>query len=311
MIFAGSFSGPVDFDGDGPEQAPTTTGVSDVFVAVHDMDGARRWAKTMGGPGAEWPVAVAADAEGGVTLLGQFNGTADFDPGEETAVLTARRYGDMFLARLDGQGALSWVRSVGSPDGSGRPLGMDLLETGSGSILVAGSFTGAVDFDPGREPQVSYAGPTGHERCFVASYSRQGELQWHRVFAGPYETAARALAVGADGTIFVAGFFSISADLDPGEGIDDHTSAGDADAFVIALSPSGDYLGGRAFGGSGRDEASSLAVAGDGSLLVGGSFSGRSDLDPGPGIDEHTSAGALDAYVLRLPRDVVVGGRPE
>jgi hypothetical protein len=50
----------------------------------------------------------------------------------------------------------------------------------------------------------------------------------------------------------------------------------------------------------------SIAIAGDGSLLVTGGFSLRADLDPGPEVDEHSALGETDTFVLRLPASSVL-----
>jgi hypothetical protein len=281
-------------------------GVSDLFVAVYEADGSRRWSRTFAGSAADWPVGVEFASEGSLVVAGQFNGEIDLDPGPGLDRHGASRYGDLFFMTIGADGTRGWARVLRSPDGSGRPLASDLALAPDGAIVLGGTFQGVVDFDPGPGETLLAAGPIGSEVSFVASYSPQGDLRWAHALAGPYQTAANGIAVAADGTVYAAGMFTGASDLDPGPTTEEHTGAGESDAYVVAFGSAGDYRGALSLGGPGPDVAIGVAVAGDGSLVLTGGFSVLADLDPGLDVDEHTAVGGIDTFVVRLPASEVI-----
>lgn len=58
----------------------TPAGDADIFVQKLDEDGKFVWAKQLGGTGWEGARSVAVDNASGIYVVGNFNGTADFNP---------------------------------------------------------------------------------------------------------------------------------------------------------------------------------------------------------------------------------------
>ncbi len=56
----------------------------------------------------------------------------------------------------------------------------------------------------------------------------------------------------------------------------------------------------KTWGGTGNDLANSVAIDQAGNFYVGGRFSNTVDFDPGAGVDNRTSNGAIDAFVSKL-----------
>jgi len=82
LYVTGTFQDTVDFD-PGPQIATLNSmGKSnDVFVAKYDTRGNYVWAGSMGGNGYDNGSNIAIDKIGNLYITGQFEGTADFDPG--------------------------------------------------------------------------------------------------------------------------------------------------------------------------------------------------------------------------------------
>ena len=163
----GFFAETVDFDpGAGTTNLTSTDGSRDIFVQKLDTSGNFRWAIVFGGDNADQGTSISVDASGQVFTTGDFQGTADFDPGAGTAELTSVGSDDIFVQGLDSSGNFLWANTFGS----------DAFETGnavevdaSGNVYVTGFFRNTVDFDPG-------AGTTdlasvGQEDIFVLSLS--------------------------------------------------------------------------------------------------------------------------------------------
>lgn len=91
-----------------------------------------------------------------------------------------------------------------------------------GSVLVAGSFDGTVDFNPGSGTDSrTSAGGAGYNDAFLTLLNSTGTYGWTRVW-GATSTQDNALrvAIAADGTILVVGDFIGTVDFDPGAGDD-------------------------------------------------------------------------------------------
>ena len=79
--------------------------------------------------------------------------------------------------------------------------------------------------------------------------------------------------------------------------------------FVLAFSMLGTRIGAQTvflewakggIGGTGSDEARSIAKDTSGNIYVTGNFLGTVDFDPGPGTANFTSLGGYDIFVIKL-----------
>ncbi len=111
---------------------------------------------------------------------------------------------------------------------------------------------------------------------------------------------AAANEIDAAGNLYSVGSFSGTVDFDPGAGVASLTSAGGTDVFVTKTDAAGNLVWAKSFGGSLDDLASGLGVDGEGSVFVGGTYSGTIDLDPSSGVASQTSAGSSDVFILKL-----------
>jgi hypothetical protein len=119
---------------------------------------------------------------------------------------------------------------------------------------------------------------------------------WPKPLGGPGDEAALAIAADGQGNLYTAGRFAGSAAFDAIR----LASAGGSDLFLARLDASAHVAWAVGIGGTGADEARGIAVGPAGDVYVTGSFSGTVDFDPGPGRAELTSAGATDAFLLRV-----------
>ena len=122
---------------------------------------------------------------------------------------------------------------------------------------------------------------------------------WPRALGGPDRETALGVAADNKGGSYVVGQFQGSSTF----GTIPLAGSGLTDVFVAKLDRQGQVLWARALGGPGADEGKAIAVDPTGNIAVTGSFSGTVDFDPGEGRTELTSAGASDAFLLRLTPD--------
>ncbi|HMO25439.1 MAG TPA: hypothetical protein PKB10_04150 [Tepidisphaeraceae bacterium] len=207
-----------------------------------------------------------------------------------------------------------------------------------GSVVVAGLFSGTADFQPGRAQTLLTA--RGDSDVFIASYSPAGKLLWAGQIGGDYEARdfrdpdrrdipanprrlsalvgrvgaeprlageyVNGLAIGPDGSVFVAGAFRLSADLDPGPGAQEYHATGPDpdeyyDAYVLKLDGStGALAWASVFGGRFDVVATGVAVDGSGNPHISGYFTRVADFNPGAGVFEVSAEGRDDGFVAQL-----------
>jgi hypothetical protein len=113
MYVTGRFSQTVDFDPGVGTFNLSGPGYFDNFVQKLDSNGDFLWAKVMGGSSYPWRAAdITLDDSGILYIVGQFEGTADFDPGPGTTNLTSVGLRDIFLQKLDTSGSFVWAKAI-------------------------------------------------------------------------------------------------------------------------------------------------------------------------------------------------------
>ena len=134
---------------------------------------------------------------------------------------------------------------------------------------------------------------------------RSQEFLWARQIAGTSgDERIFAVATDARHAVYAVGYFTGTADFDPGPGTYTLTSVGYDDMFVSKLDAAGQFVWAGAL--SGTAAASAYAVVATGaSVFVTGSFQGTVDFDPSPSTTYNLTAGlnARDVFVLQLDLD--------
>ena len=176
---------------------------------------------------------------------------------------------------------------------SGRDLSLDK----DGNIIIAGSFGGTVDFDPG--PGIHNLTSTGSADNFIAKYSATGIFKWAIKFGSVGADAPTAISIDTSGNIYICGYISGTTDFDPGAGTAIKTTNGLKDAYLAKYDSSGNYIWASTFGSVSDDIAYDLKTANDGSVYMVGVFQGVVDFDPGAGIYNLTSRGGEDIFVSK------------
>lgn len=187
--------------------------------------------------------------------------------------------------------------------GTQGQLGFAVTTDGPGNVYICGSFSGTVDFDPGSNTyNLTTVGSAGDIDIFVAKYSPSGDLIWAKSMGGTDDQHARAIAVDGSGNVYVTGDFVGTCNFDPGPGTFNLT-ANSQDIFVLKLDSSGALAWARAFNSAGGTENGfSTGIASDsaGNVLVGGSYLGTFDFDPGVGTFNLSSVTHFSGFIAKL-----------
>ncbi len=255
VLVAATYQEPMDL-GAGPLPFNRDVVAPHLLVARYSPDGTLRWARgwtprhatraRVGG--------LAVDAEGHVFLTGLSAGFSS-----DGATLPE----GPFLARLDGGGALDWVRAL---PGEGPVAVNGVAATPDGGAVLVGDFSGARDLGEGLK-----TAPRGRHAGFALRVGPRGEQRWSRVWmpAGEGEVSARAVAVDVFGDVHVVGGYAGAVSLGDATFVTvrQHTP------FVVKLTRDGEHVWSHDVRGT-DGTAVSVAVGAD-RVFVGGGFSGR------------------------------------
>jgi hypothetical protein len=142
-------------------------------VSKYGPSGTYLWTRTVPATGDEPWVHAIATSDNGVVLSGPFRGTAEFFPGQATAMKTTGAADEGYVFKLAADGSFGFVRTF--PGGGSATWDVETLK--DGSLVAVGPFTGPVDL--GNGPQA--AGMSGG---YAVRLSATGSPTWARIFSG-------------------------------------------------------------------------------------------------------------------------------
>jgi hypothetical protein len=275
LLLTGAFANSIDFGG-GPLPG---TGLTDIFLAKLDIDGAHVFSKSFGDALEQRAEGIAVDAADNMAITGFFTGTVNFGGN----LLINGGGADIFVAKFDPIGGHLFSKQFGDPSPQrGASIAMD----SSGALFVTGSLAGSADFGGGA---ISSAGGTD---IFVVKLDGAGNHVYSKRFGDDSDQFGDSIAVDGSGNAFVTGRFAGSVDF--GTGL--LTSAGGNDVFLVKLDPAGNAVFGKRAGDAAEQRGDGLAVDGSGNTLVTGRFAGALDFGGGPVV----SAGSNDVFIAKF-----------
>lgn len=300
VYVTGFFGGIVDFDPGNGTSNLTSNGNEDIFILKLNNNGSLSWAKSMGGISQDKGFSIILDTFNNIYTTGAFEGTVDFDPGNGVSNLTAIGSSrDIFIQKLDNNGDLIWVKSIGgASSSSGHSIGIDVF----GDVYVAGHFDGTVDFDSGSG--VTNQTAIGPNNIFLLKLNDSGTFSWVRTIIGAGGFNAPKLALDNIANVYLTCHYWGSADFDPGSGVANLTAVGDADIFIQKLDLNGDFVWAQSIGGPFIENSSGISLDKLNNIYLTGSFADTADLNPGLGIDNFISNGASDVFTIKLSQNI-------
>ncbi len=272
----------------------TPHGDHDIFLArFRAADGGLAFSSLYGGAQPDRPYGIAVEPSGNIWIAGETQ-SADFPLASPRQSFRNGRQ-DAFLMRLNSAGTILFSTFWG---GSGLDSAHAVALDPNGEPVITGS-TDSADFPVTNAAQPSRAGPAD---AFVTRLAADGgAVRFSTYLGGPapdaaYPESGNAVAIDSAGNAWIAGSgaapgFPTAAPIQAAFG------GGSTDAFIARYNRAGVMTFSSIWGGNGFDEANAIAIAVDGSVLVGG-YTSADDL---PVIDSNSSASALmDGFFLRL-----------
>ena len=209
----GVFSGTDDFDPGAGVSNLTSFGGNDVFVLKLDATANFVFAKQIGGTGNEDGWAIEVDNASNIIIGGDFQSTADFDPGVGTFTITSAGSYDAFVCKLNSSGNFVWAKAFGGTDTEKLfSLQTDVLS----NIYSVGQFKFTVDFDPALA--VYNLTATSGNDGFIHKLDPAGNFMWAGQIGGTASEVIQACRMDLNNNLYFGGQFNGTTDLDAGAG---------------------------------------------------------------------------------------------
>jgi len=296
----GVFTGTVDFDpNSGVYNLSSNLGSKDIFIQKLDPNGNLIWAKHMGGGGGDEGKSIFIDNFGNVFSIGTFHGTVDFDPGIGVTNLISQGNSDIYIQKLDSDGNFIWAKSIGT---SVNEYGVSITVDSSGNVYSTGIFYGITDFDP-NVGIYNLSAIGNYSDVYILKLDMDGNFIWAKRVGGNSIDHAKSIKLNSLGEIYISGYFRLTVDFNPNAGVNNQSSNGDSDIFLLKLDTDGNFIWVKSFGGIQQDVITSMVLDGMDNVYLAGNFRSTVDFDPNAGVVNYTSIGNRDIFIEKLDLD--------
>ncbi|BDS11941.1 SBBP repeat-containing protein [Aureispira anguillae] len=122
-------------------------------------------------------------------------------------------------------------------------------------------------------------------------------FSWAKQAGGNKADEGKSIAIDNDGNVYTTGEYSSNGDFDPGTGVFNLTTNDwNYQIFVQKLTPDGDLIWAKSFGGNGYDHGEKIRLDADGNIYVTGWFENTVDF---AGFTK-TASGLRDIFLLKM-----------
>lgn len=306
LYTTGQFNNTIDFDPGINTYNLTSSGGQDIFVQKLDTNGNFIWAKKMGGngPGSDEGFTIDIDGSGNIYVSGLFSGTSDFDPGLGVFNLTSAGSYDIFIVKLDSNGNFIWAKRMGggtiglNHDDRSYSMKVDSL----GNVYTTGFFQSTPgDFDP--NSGVFNMSSNGSLDVFISKLDTNGNFVWAKKIGGNGYDVANNITIDNNENIIITGYFEETVDFDPGSSIYNLSSNGGV--FILKLNSLGEFIWVKTLSSNTSSSIQTLSgecsvVNNSNDIYVLGHYSDTVDFNPNAGVNNNTSNGQSDIFLLKL-----------
>jgi hypothetical protein len=193
--------------------------------------------------------------------------------------------GGALIARYDAGGGFVYGHVFGT---NMAPRGRAIASDASGNAIVAGEFSGTLDF--GGTPLVSI----NSDSAFVVKLDPGGGHLWSRSFGTLQDQHAYGVAVDDAGNVVVIG--DAQGEVDFGGG--PVPSGGGRDVFLVKLDPAGNHLFSKCFGDASDQYGTDVVIDAAGNIILTGYFYGSVSFG-GPTLT-NPAGSSPDGFVVKL-----------
>lgn len=262
------------------------SGTADIFVAKLNPVGNTLWAKSAGGSGADVGYSIAADAAGNTYVTGMFmSASANF--GTNVLNNAGGNAADIFIARYDASGTVSWAKSAG---GTGTDISYSAAVDANGNGYFTGWFASS---------SLSFGTNTvtcsGGNDLFAAKYDAAGNSLWAKSAGASGNESGNFIATDSGGNVFIAGSFESAAFSFASNTLNNQ---GGADCLLLKYDASGNPDWARSAGELYDEVGTGVVVSSNGEIYMAGKYLSQ-NISFGTSTLTNANAGAFDLFVAR------------
>ncbi|PCH98411.1 MAG: hypothetical protein COB85_01580 [Bacteroidetes bacterium] len=184
----------------------------------------------------------------------------------------------LFLSNLSYGQKFEWAIGIG---GEGIDQSRSIAADDWGNLLVTGTYSLTVDFDPGPD-SLNKSSNSGTD-FYVAKYDAGGNILWVNALGGFGNDYGGIVQTDVFGNVYVIGSFQYTVDFDPGTNSFELTTNGSSDIFIAKYKANGNFLWAKNIGGITAESVSTSVLDAEGNIFIAGTFDDNIDFDPGPG----------------------------
>ena len=226
-----------------------------------------KWYVNSGNVFHQYVTDIAVGADRHVHLTGYFEGDLFTDPHK----LENGGQTDVFVAKLDAEGAYVWTRKYG--DGTGQPkIATSIAVDTKGNTLVAGYFEGSLEFVKSQPINAT------NRDVFLAKLDKDGTPLWSKRLGNgnpggpPNHLLCRVVVDHQDNIVLETAF---AGTMSLGAPLDDVGSVGARAILLAKFDPDGVPLWQKVFGSAGAEQRSrALAIDSEDNILLTGDMAG-------------------------------------
>jgi hypothetical protein len=283
VYLGGEYYGTVVFGND----TLTSAGNLDGFLLKFNSGGEIQWVRDIKSVSQTANRGLYVDGNNNIFYSSYFGSSTAGTVILDTITLTTYGQRDIMIAKYNSSGEIQWAKNFGGVNSSEE--GRAVCADAAGNIYFTGIISGTAHFD-----DITLNGGTGTD-VFITKLSPSGTVLWAKHGGDNRNDDGSGIAVDNAGNVFVTGkydsaavFGSLSVDRNQG-----------LDAFLVKLSPSGEFQWLKYAGGTLSDYASDIVLDRSANIFVLGHFTGTAVI----GDDTLTSAGSEDIFIWGLTPD--------
>lgn len=273
----------------------TTNGDCDIFVLKYNNNGNLIWAKSAGGSTNDYNFSTASDNNGNIFITGSFQSpTLTFGSTTLTNPNMGNGTGDVFIAKYDSNGNVTWAKSAGGI--AYNDYSQSIITDINDNVYISGYFgSTTISFDTFSLVNSS----SSSFDIFLVKYDNNGNVIWAQSAFGMLNDYGWSLANDNSGNIYLGGFFS-GPDITFGSHTVTNTYPFTEDIFVVKYDSSGNAQWATGDGELGNDEVYGIATNGNGEVYAVGTFTDSSFILGNYALSNMSTSGKRDIFIAKL-----------
>lgn len=237
-----------------------TVAIKSNETLVIDPTTFRNWGDYFGGPASELYTSLKTDGSSNIYLCSSTNSTTQIATIGSYQTTNNGNY-DFSLLKMASSGARNWCTYYGSTMGESYP---SITADAIGKVYLTGISIGTAGMSTSGAYQTTNAGSSD---LIIAKFSSIGTLEWATYYGGTGFENIPSIAIDNSGNVFASGTTTSTSGIST-SGAHQTSLSASYDIFLVKLNSIGQRQWATYYGGTGTEEAPSVATDGLGNIIL-------------------------------------------